>query len=411
MFVHRRKIVLLTLVLTAELALAACAGAEGPAGSSGPPGPAGPEGPQGSAGSAGADGQAATVGADYVGSATCGGCHESTYAKFILSGHPYKLNKVVDGQPPTYPYTEVLEPPEGVTWDDVTYVIGGYNWKARFIGTDGYIITGDENATTQYNFPNEEVGKDEGWAAYHAGEQKPYDCGPCHTTGYQPGGNQDGLEGLVGTWAEPGIQCEECHGPGSNHISNPYGVTMDIDRTSQLCGECHIRGSVSAINASGGFTRHHEQAEEFYASKHMALTCVACHDPHASAINADEELNPNQGIWNDCEDCHFDKAGSQTSTTMASLLECTDCHMPPMAKSAWGNADTFTGDVSSHLFAINVDPDAPQFSEDGGETMPYLTVQYACQSCHISGATRGKAGAPRNLDTLIETATGYHTVE
>ena len=39
-------------------------------------------------------------GADYVGSDTCGVCHEETYDVFIQSGHPWKLNKVVDGQPP-----------------------------------------------------------------------------------------------------------------------------------------------------------------------------------------------------------------------------------------------------------------------------------------------------------------------
>nr|NIN34368.1 hypothetical protein [Gammaproteobacteria bacterium] len=115
-------------------------------------------------------------GANYVGSETCGECHEETYNTFMRSGHPFKLNKVVDGQPPEYPFTEVPEPPEGYTWDDILYVIGGYNWKARFIDKEGFIITGDANATTQYNFANEVVGKDAGWVAYHAGEEKPYDC-------------------------------------------------------------------------------------------------------------------------------------------------------------------------------------------------------------------------------------------
>ncbi|NIS79020.1 MAG: hypothetical protein GTO14_02075 [Anaerolineales bacterium] len=406
---HRKTLQWLGLLALATLALAACAGPEGPEGPAGPAGPAGPIGPQGPPGAAAEPADIAAAGADYVGSATCGGCHEGTYNKFILSGHPFKLNKVVDGQPPTYPYTEVLEVPEGFTWDDVTYVIGGYNWKARFIGLDGYIITGDADATTQYNFPNDEVDKDAGWAAYHPGEQKPYDCGPCHTTGYQPSGHQDGLEGITGTWAEPGVQCERCHGPGGNHVGDPYGVAMEIDRSAQLCGDCHIRGSVSAVNAKGGFTRHHEQAEELYASKHFAIGCVGCHDPHASALNADEELNPSKGIWNDCQDCHFEQAANQKSSTMAGLLSCTDCHMPPMSKSAWGNLDVFTADVRSHLFAINDDPAAPQFSEDGGETMPYLTIQYACQSCHIAGATRSRAGASRTLEALAETAQGYHS--
>jgi hypothetical protein len=345
------------------------------------------------------------VAAEYVGSATCSGCHQSIYDTFVLSGHPWKLNKVVDGQPPDYPYTEVPEPPAGLTWDDVTYVIGGYHWKARFIGKDGYIVTGDADATTQYNFPNPEVGKEAGWVAYHAGDQKPYSCGPCHTTGYNPSGHQDNLEGIVGTWAEPGIQCERCHGPGGNHAQDPFGVAMKIDRTAQLCGECHVRGSVSEIDAKGGFTRHHEQAEELYASKHLAIGCVACHDPHASAVNSDPELNPNQGIWNDCQDCHFNQAANQKSATMVAVgVGCTDCHMPPMAKSAWGNLDTFTGDVDSHLFAINVDASAPQFSEDGGETMPYLTVQYACGYCHVQG---GRASA-RTVEELAEFAKGYH---
>ena len=78
----------------------------------------------------------------YVGRQTCSECHAEINEVFMKSGHPWKLNKVVDGQPPSYPFTEVPEVPEGYTWDDITYVIGGYNWKARFIGTDGYIITG-----------------------------------------------------------------------------------------------------------------------------------------------------------------------------------------------------------------------------------------------------------------------------
>lgn len=94
---------------------------------------------------------------------------------------------------------------------------------------------------------------------------------------------------------------------------------------------------------------------------------------------------------------------------MSAMLVCTDCHLPPMAKSAWGNLDVFTADVNSHLFAINVDPEAPQFSEDGGETMPYLTVQYACQSCHIEGASRTRSGAMRTLEELAEAAAGYHS--
>ena len=181
------------LVVVLAIGFAGCAGAdgaqgpEGPEGAAGEAGPAGPEGPVGPAGEAGAVGAAGAAGAageaaaafeppTYVGAPACAECHQETYDVFNKSGHPYKLNKVVDGQPPEYPYTEVVDVPEGYTWDDISYVIGGYNWKARFIDHDGYIITGDADATTQYNFWNEQLEMGDNWVAYHAGEEnKPYD--------------------------------------------------------------------------------------------------------------------------------------------------------------------------------------------------------------------------------------------
>lgn len=70
-----------------------------------------------------------------------------------------------------------------------------------------------------------------------------------------------------------------------------------------------------------------------------------------------------------------------------------------------------SGDVASHLIAINVDPDAPQFSEDGGVTFPYITVAFAWQSCHINGATRAKAGLARSIEELVDFARGFHLSE
>ncbi|MCP4539538.1 MAG: hypothetical protein GY832_20580 [Chloroflexi bacterium] len=377
-------------------------GPQGPAGSEGPQGPAGSEGPQGPAGESGGDAAAAPAGAEYAGSETCSGCHEEIYGVLMQSGHAYKLNPVVDGQPPEYPFTEVPEPPEGYTWDDVTYVIGGYNWKARFIDENGYIITGDADATTQYNFANEIVGNDAGWVGYHAGEEnKPYNCGPCHTTGYNPTGNQDDLPGLVGTWSEPGVTCEECHGPGSLHTENPYGVRMEVDRDSELCGECHLRGAPEGVNASGGFIKHHEQYEELFQSKHITIDCVVCHDPHAGVIQLRQASE--QTARTQCENCHFEKATYQDSQVHPAVAECIDCHMPRVTKSAVGNAEMFTGDIRTHLMAI--DPEQiSQFNEDGSEALSQLGLNFACRSCHVEGGS----ATPRTDEELIEKAMGYH---
>lgn len=73
-------------------------------------------------------------------------------------------------------------------------------------------------------------------------------CAGCHTTNY----NAEKLE-----WDEVGVQCEACHGPGLNHveIADDAGSSISNDEydelssainfglDSQVCGQCHIRGT------------------------------------------------------------------------------------------------------------------------------------------------------------------------
>ncbi len=330
-------------------------------------------------------------GAQYMGKDSCKECHTGEYDEFIKSGHAYKLNKVINGKPPKYPFTEVTELPKGITWNDVSYVIGGYNWKARFIGKDGYIITGpegDSDYLAQYNFANPIVGTDAGWAKYHPGEKRPYNCGTCHTTGYNPDPetHQDGLPGMVGTLAEPGITCEACHGPGSLHVASPYSEKLEVNRDAELCGECHIRGSTEEVNASGGFVRHHEQYEELFQSKHVTLDCNICHDPHLGVIQLRKAGK--QTTRTDCSNCHFQQAKYQDSEVhVAMKVNCIDCHMPRVSKSAVGDAKKFTGDLRTHLMVIDA-LQIDQFSADGKTSLSQVGLNFACRSCHVE---RGKA--------------------
>ena len=347
--------------------------------------------------------------AKYVGMDTCQRCHTDIYDQFVKSGHPYKLNKVENGKPPNYPFTSVPKPPEGYTWDEISYVIDGYNWKARFMGKDGFIITdnhGDaEGFLGQYNFANPNVGNDAHWVAYHPGEERPYNCGPCHTTGYSawpPDAHQDNLPGIVGTWAEPGITCERCHGPASLHAADPHGVALKIDRNSAQCGECHLRGSPEEVDASGGFIKHHEQYEELFQSKHLTIDCVSCHDPHIGVV-ALRKANE-QTTRTSCENCHFQQEKYQNSQVHEAMgVECIDCHMPRVTKSAVGNAARFTGDIRTHLMAIDFEQ-IGQFSEDGSTALSQLGLNFACRHCHVEG---GKASAKTDSE-LINKAYNYH---
>jgi hypothetical protein len=350
-----------------------------------------------------------------VGDTTCAACHKDLYDTYMNSGHPWKLNIVENGQPPAYPYTEVSELPQGYTWDDILYVIGGYNWKARFVNKEGYIITdepgmsGNTEYLNQWNFANPIIGKDAGWVTYHSGEENlPYNCGSCHTTGYSPNGNQDDLPGLVGTWAQEGVRCEACHGPGGMHVTNPAGIEMPVERDAELCGECHRRGDVTSVNAQGGFIEHHEQYEELFQGKHIVLDCVDCHDPHQGVVQLRQEGAPTTRTQ--CANCHWEQATYQNNATHVNMnVACIECHMPRVTKTAWGDAEKFTGDIRTHMMAINPNQ-IEQFStvtaEDGSESQVALSeigLNFACRHCHGAGL-----GTPKSDEELISTATGYH---
>lgn len=418
---------------------------------------------------------------EFIGSDSCGVCHTVPYASFVQTGHPFKLNKVIDGMQPTYPFTNLNgvlqrvtdddgaagDPKPGtdntlgtpVTWDDVTYVIGGYYWKARFVDQNGAVVTG---SSVQYNFATDAM------SGYHDNEtDKPYNCGNCHVTGWRHqddalnDNRQDGLQFMDGTFAEGGIQCEACHGAGSAHAKfsgtitrNAFAPRSDADLQAAdaaygdpvACGECHTRDGerdyptyVSAfenalganpdprpfdmggrIAASGGLIRHHEQYDEVLGidpdsldtvrSPDFLIThgnCVTCHNPHGSSVNVDNPLYtgmPGVDKTNDgCLRCHGDYDPALRGIGMQSLA-CIDCHMPYLAKSATavaGEADRpAVGDVSSHIFSIDLDPARPQFTADGRYAYPAIDEDWACRTCHNSAPGAVVFPVP---DTVMET--------
>ena len=333
----------------------------------------------------------------YVGVDTCKGCHPDIYAPFSLTGHSHILNKITGAMAPDYPYSDVPNPPPGDSWSDIGFVIGGYGWKASFIGLDGYLKTG---AQAQY------VLGSGNWQEYHTGQVTPYDCGRCHTTGYDPAGNQDGVAGLIGTWEEDSVQCEACHGPGGAHVLAPSPATINVGiDPNDGCNVCHAAGTPGVIEAGDGFIRSENQADEIAQSPHSIIDCTACHDPHRSAVYSDPTYNPDKGIVTSCATCHPDEDANQKSATMeAGGVTCIECHMAQMVKSATGDLSIFTGDSRTHLFSINTDMGAQQFSGGGTESNGYITIAYACQRCHIAGG--GASVIP--LENLANYANNYH---
>ena len=338
---------------------------------------------------------------DFAGSDTCLKCHGEIYGKWVDSGHPYKVVKI-DGAAPTdkfpafsgYP-NDPVDPPAPYTWADISYTIGGYGWKMRWIADDGYIITQLDD--TQHNF------EDESNVIYESGTtngEKPYDCGRCHTTGWIDSddevaeNNQDGMEGMTGTFFAGGVHCEECHGLGNQHAVIPADYPMTRDDSSAMCGRCHTRDAENHIASSSGFIKHPEQYDEWLHSPHGISAdpdspgCNDCHDPHSS-VKFDVAAD-GAGTLMTCTQCHVDYAGDDLNHN--SMPDCVTCHMPKATKSAIA-VNTFVGDIRTHIFSINTEPVGKTegmfngagtlvLEDEGG--MAQVTLDFACYSCHKS---------------------------
>jgi hypothetical protein len=348
----------------------------------------------------------------------CAACHNDIYQQWKVSGHPYKLMKGDIAQNRPIPL------PENHTWDEISYVIGGYKWKSRYMDKDGYIITQGLNqgkteaGGTQYNMLTDE------WVDYNADKPdgtKPYDCGRCHTTGWvadedwETDGtledNQDGLPGIHGTFLQGGIQCIACH-EAADGGHPEFGA---IDNSADACGACHYRtaapGDENVIPASNGFIRHHEQYNEHLAGPHGEADCVMCHNPHKKgefSIWAEGDEGHENGAT--CgSSCHAGVGETYALTAMADYdVACEDCHMPFASKSAAALGPN-QGDVMTHIYFINTDPvdRSAMFTEDGSQVLldedgkAAVTLDFACQRCHETAS----------LEELSKFAKDFHDPE
>ncbi len=400
-----------TPLLAAALMLAACTGPPGDAGLDGAAGADGADGLDGVGGEDGRDGSDGSDGVDLrtpgrAGAATCAVCHEDEHQAWLRSGHAWAMS-AVDGAPDQEPWDELgdfghfpTSPPDGVLWDDVSFVIGGWGWKQAYLDESGWLVTGEEAVFRL---------ADDGWSELMSSAEPgsvAADCVACHSSGFRSNDeHQDGLAGIPGQWSAVGVDCEECHGHGALHAADPWSAPMTIDRAAESCGRCHSRGDdLQTIPASDGLVEHGAQWNEMASSKHRALDCADCHNPHRSALHEDDQHNPDRGIVASCEGCHFHEAASANSEIMGGF-SCEVCHMPPLVRSAVGAADAFAGDMASHQFAINRDPAAEQFRPDGSAN-PWITLDYACRWCHLPDG--GPMGSPKTDEELAESALGYH---
>ncbi|KAF0150967.1 MAG: multiheme c-type cytochrome [Ignavibacteria bacterium] len=392
-------------------------------------------------------GYSGAVAQEYAGSESCKNCHATAYNNWKQSGHPYKIQKLDGTKGPSYPVlsvpkvigsqinytlkTGIPNPPAGLNWSDIGFVLGGYHSNARFLDKEGYLIWGDNR---QYNLTTNK------WVTYVQSApgktSYTFSCYTCHTTG--PSRTKtaafQAFPGIEGSWAETGIGCEGCHGPSQNHVSN---ITIMPSKNVD-CSRCHARDRNSGTTTftwdkrvewqartvsgvSTGFIRHREQGDMMLASKHakIGFTCATCHDSH-------------KGVYFDiggikatakCESCHTNKAikGHDVAKTKAT---CNDCHMPNAARNG-DQLAPYVSDQSAHFWKIITDPITMfdnlenisntatppatfRFIKQDANGISGTTLEYSCLQCHttkdVAWAAKHAKGIHTNGITNIEPA-------
>ncbi len=393
---------------------------------------------------------------DYAGKAACFGCHTFIkpidLAEFNKSGHPWKIQKIdttkvgVDRVYRPFPtgtneYGVPLAPEAlalGYRYDDlyqdssVSYMIGGFGWKARWMNKNGWIFEGTK---AQFNLGTNILGNPKTFSAYNAANVSNrtfslrtdttgllYTCGGCHTTGWKKYDavnsphRYENKPGFDGTFFEFGVQCEGCHGPSKAHTTTT-SIKPPKDGFDG-CKTCHARGLGLRIpiRTDRLFLDHREQYDQMIFTKHRRsanMTCVTCHDPHKSTVYDRGGL---KSTAKTCGPCHTGKAINiiKDGNPIQPHTSCNDCHMPYIGLTAV-RQNTNRGDQASHMWKINVNPvnryqpyntQPAMFDTSANlrvniptDSIVAHTLDFACLGCHTT----------KDLTWASGHATGMHS--
>ncbi len=364
--------------------------------------------------------------AHYVGSKNCAECHQKIYDIQSASMHTKMIQDVK--RDPKVILADFDQLPKDADFElkNIVYTIGS-KFKQRYMirkdrdGKENYRIGNYQWNTETSQWQSYKVFKDwyhDAWPEDNKKIPTSHTCDGCHFTGYMSTGER----------IEPGINCENCHGPGSKHIldeeeSSVYVASYhDPIRAMEVCTQCHMRNQDKRLDSlsmeqlhgvikdyadgyepgmsltkykktmpykpgindakffgNGVGKKNRMQGNEYIQStmyKH-GITCMNCHDSHSLDNTAQKPRGDKY-----CMSCHTmgSTIGPHQSTLTAHTKHkvdskgssCIECHMPKTGKHTGKSPIT----VRTHVFRFIY----PRESKDYG-------VSNACNNCHTDKST------------------------
>jgi len=225
-------------------------------------------------------------------------------------------------------------------------------------------------------------------------------CAGCHTVSER--GNKVALTG-TGGWstvnsdAYKNVQCESCHGPGLDHVTNPEIkanwplARIDIRTPDSVatCGNCHSGEAHHPFAEQWKLSGHSN--EELAAAEGANTSCNGCHEGRAALkrFNGNEssnyvELTGSKMLPQVCAVCH-DPHGSENPAMLRLPLSgliadenmCVSCHLRP------GRSQPATNFTASTATVQQRGAHAPQGSVFAGQGAGWIPPGFVYDSSRV----------------------------
>lgn len=328
----------------------------------------------------------------YVGSAACKGCHGALYSEWRKTPHARMVR-----DPKRDPSCLAADFDKGAPFsrDRVTYTLGSH-WMQRFVvEKGGRLFVKGAVWLIPPKVWDVSASVDKPWAEY---------CQGCHTTGFEMG------EGTP-RFAELGVGCEACHGPGRLHVEargrgaivNP--ANLGERQRDMICESCHTTGHdrTGQFQFPAGYlpgkdlTKYFKgllpkpgqdnstfEGDESYEDRHRQWlfwvrsvldvrdqNCDVCRNFRGKGGEAQEK--PRMTPTEYCLSCHKDVGSSSGvhKRHAGAGLSCLQCHPPLLARG--GHRYT----VHDHKFLF-LEP----------ERRAGTPTDDACKKCHREGVAK-----------------------